>query len=130
VNAALVSDKSSIAAGLGENGHAANPGNGEAALAIAAIRNSTVMVGKQGSFDDYFANAVARIGMLGEQSGRSLETQNLIMKNLKDMRASVSGVNTDEELANLIKYQQGYAASARFITTINTMLDTLLRMGA
>jgi flagellar hook-associated protein 1 FlgK len=130
LNAALIKDPGSVAAGFGENGHTANPGNGEAALAIAAIRNTTVMVGRLGTFDDYFADAVGRIGLLGEQSGRSLETQELVMKQLHDMRDSVSGVNMDEELSNMIKYQHGYNAAARFITTVNSLLDTLInRMG-
>ena len=130
VNPALVKDPASVATGLGENGRPAQVGNGEAALAIASIRNTIVMVGQQGTFDDYFADAVGRMGILGEQSGKSLDTQNLIMKQLRDMRQSVSGVNTDEELANMIKYQHGYAAAARFITTVNSMLDTLInRMG-
>ncbi|MDR0635903.1 MAG: flagellar hook-associated protein FlgK [Treponema sp.] len=130
INPALTRDPASVAAGFGENGRAANVGNGEAALAIAAIRNTDVMVGQLGTFDDYFADAVGRIGLLGEQSGRALETQNLVMKQLTDMRQSVSGVNIDEELTNMIKYQHGYSAAARFITTMNTLLDTLIKMGA
>jgi flagellar hook-associated protein 1 FlgK len=126
VNAALVKDPASVAAGFGENGRAANLGNGDAALAIAAVRNTEVMVGKHGTFDDYFADAVGRIGLLGEQSGRMLETQNLVMKQLNDMRQSVSGVSIDEELANMIKYQHSYEAAARFINTVNSMLDTLI----
>jgi flagellar hook-associated protein 1 FlgK len=130
VNFALVKDPASVAAGFGENGRAANPGNGEAALAVASLRNTDVMVGKQGSFDDYFADAVGRIGILGEQSGRMLETQNLIMKQLNDMRQSVSGVNIDEELANMLKYQHSYEAAARYINTVNSMLDVLInRLG-
>ncbi|MDR1057928.1 MAG: flagellar hook-associated protein FlgK [Treponema sp.] len=126
VNRSLLQDPTSVAAGFGENGRPANPGNGEAALAIASIRNSEVMVGRLRTFDDYFADSVGRIGLLGEQSGRALETQNLIMKQLHDKRQSVSGVNVDEELSNMIKYQHGYAAAARFITTVNAMLDTLI----
>jgi flagellar hook-associated protein 1 FlgK len=119
-----------VASGFGVNGRAANPGNGDAALAIASIRNTRVMVGEFGTFDDYFADAVGRIGMLGEQSGRALETENEIMKYLHGMRESISGVNIDEELSNMIKYQHGYSAAARFITTVNSMLDTLInRMG-
>jgi flagellar hook-associated protein 1 FlgK len=130
VNSAILSDPLSVAAGFGENGRPANPGNGEAASAIAAIRNDEVMVGQFRTFDGYFADSVGRVGLLGEQSGRALETQNLIMKDLRDLRQSVSGVNMDEELANMIKYQHGYSAAARFITTINSMLDTLInRMG-
>lgn len=130
VNPALVKDPTSVAAGYGENGKAANPGNGEAALAIASLRNTAVMVGRLDTFDDYFADAVARVGLMGEQSDRALETQNLIMEQLRDMRDSISGVNIDEELSQMIKYQHGYAAAARFITTVNDMLDVIInRMG-
>jgi flagellar hook-associated protein 1 FlgK len=130
VNKALVSEPTSVASGLGENARAANPGNGEAALAIASLRNTRVMVGQLGTFDDYFADATGRVAMLGEQSGRALETQNQIMKSLHDMRQSISGVNVDEELSNMIKFQHGYAAAARFMTTLNSMFDTLInRMG-
>jgi flagellar hook-associated protein 1 FlgK len=130
VNPALIRDPGSVAAGFGENGRPANPGNGEAALAIAAIRDTEVMVGQFRTFDDYFADSAGRIGLLGEQSARALETQNLIMKELNEKRQSISGVNLDEELGNLIKYQHGYAAAARFITTVNSMLDTIInKMG-
>jgi flagellar hook-associated protein 1 FlgK len=126
VNNSIVRDKASIATGIGENGRAANPGNNKAALAIASLRNNPVMVGADKTFDDYFASSVARIGMMGEQSERSLATETEIMKNLRDMRQSISGVNMNEELANMIKYQHGYAAAARFVTTVNSMLDTLI----
>jgi flagellar hook-associated protein 1 FlgK len=130
LNPALVKDPGSVASGFGFNGRAANPGNGDAALAIAAIRNTAVMVGPFGTFDDYFAAAAGRIGLLGERAETALQTENLIMKQFRDMRDSISGVNIDEELSNMIKYQHGYAAAARFITTVNSMLDTLInRMG-
>jgi flagellar hook-associated protein 1 FlgK len=130
VNPALIKNPASVAAGFGENGRTANPGNGDAAAAIASIRNTDVMVGQFRSFDDYFADAAARIGLLGEQSGRNLETQNLVMKQLNEMRQSISGVSIDEELSNMLKYQHGYNAAARFITTINSMLDTIInKMG-
>ena len=130
VNPALLRDPLSVAAGFGQNGRPANPGNGDAALAIAAIRNTESMVGKYRTFDDYFAVSVGEIGLLGQRSQIALETQSLVMKQLEEMRQSVSGVNMDEELSNMIKYQHGYAAAARFITVVNQMLDTIInRMG-
>jgi flagellar hook-associated protein 1 FlgK len=88
------------------------------------------MVGRLATFDDYFADAVGRIALLGEQSARALDTEQRRMKDLHDRRQSISGVNIDEELANMIRYQHGYNASARFITTVNSMLDTIInRMG-
>jgi flagellar hook-associated protein 1 FlgK len=130
VSPSIVRDPTSVASGFGANGNAANPGNGDAAHAIASIRNNPVMVGSLATFDDYFADSVGRMGLLGEQSGRALETENIIMKQLADMRQSISGVNVDEELANMLRYQHGYNAAARFITTVNSMLDVLMRMGA
>jgi len=130
VNPALLKDPTSVAAGFGYNGKTANPGNGDAAAAIASIRNTSVMVGSLSTFDDYFADTVGRIALLGEQSGRALETQNVLMKDLRDRRQSISGVNMNEELADMLRYQHGYNAAARFISTVNSMLDTLInRMG-
>jgi flagellar hook-associated protein 1 FlgK len=130
VNPALKKDVTSVAAGFGYNGNTANPGNGDAAAAIASIRNTQVMVGRLATFDDYFADSVGRIGLLGQQADYNHKTQNIRMKELLDWRQSISGVNIDEELANMIRYQHGYNAAARFITTVNSMLDTLInRMG-
>ena len=130
INPNLLRDPLSVAAGFGVNGRPANSGNGEAALAIASIRNSEVMVGQYRTFDDYFAVSVGRIALLGEQSMLELETQARIMKNLHDERQSISGVNMDEELSNMLRFQHGYNAAARYITVVNQMLDTLInRMG-
>ena len=48
------------------------------------------------------------------------------MENLINLRKSISGVNIDEELVNLVKFQHGYAAAARFVTEVNKMLDLLI----
>ena len=131
VNPELLRDPLAVAAGFGENGRPASPGNGDAAQAIAAIRNTEVMVGQYRTFDDYFEVSVGRIGLWGEQSMIALETHNQIMRQLHEMRQSVSGVSIDEELANMIKFQHGYAAAARFITVVDSMLDIIInRMGA
>ena len=130
INRAIKSDPMSVAAGFGENGRPANPGDGSAALAIASLRNKPLMIGKLNSFDEYFSKTVADIALKGEEAEVSLETQNLIMKDLEDMKQSISGVNIDEELSQMIKYQHGYAAAARFISEMNSMLDTIInRMG-
>lgn len=130
VNPDMHADVRAVAAGFGENGRPANSGDGSAALAIANLRNTPVMVGRLDSFDEYFSDAVAEAGLRGEEARVALDTQELIMKDLRDMRDSISGVNIDEELSNMIKFQHGYAAAARFIATFNTMLDTIInRMG-
>jgi flagellar hook-associated protein 1 FlgK len=127
----IKSDIGSIAAGFGENGKAAAAGDGSAALAIAAIRTQSVMVGGLRTFDDHFAEAVARVGLSGERAQIAMASHERIGKELRDLRSSLSGVNMDEELANMIKFQHGYEAAAKFITKVDSMLDTIInRLGA
>ncbi|MEI8093045.1 MAG: flagellar hook-associated protein FlgK [Spirochaetales bacterium] len=126
INQELTADPGKLAAGLGANGKPAEAGDGSAALAIASLRGSQVNVGDAKTFDDYFAQSVASIGLKGETAQISLETQNKVMKDLHDLRDSVSGVNIDEEMSNLLKFQHGYNAAARFISNWNDMLDTII----
>ncbi len=130
INSAIKSDVQTIAAGFADGDGSLSPGDNRAALAIAALRNTAVTVGDERTFDDYFADAVTNIGLKGEQASRSLETQKAIMTELKTTRDSISGVNVDEELSDIIKFQHGYNAAAKFISTVNEMLDTIInRMG-
>ncbi|MFP4383248.1 MAG: flagellar hook-associated protein FlgK [Spirochaetia bacterium] len=130
VNPELQREPATVAASFGVGDRAGELGNGEAALAIAGLRNSPVMLGQISTFDDYFANTVAEIGLKGEQAEIAARTQEQIILDLRNTRESISGVNIDEELAEMIKFQHGYAAAARFINQINTMLDTIInRMG-
>jgi len=126
VSSAVSRDLTSVAAGFGSNGRPAEAGDGSAAIAIAKLRTAPVMVGSQKTFDDYFADAVASVGLKGERAERMSDTQSRIVKNLTDTRNSISGVNMDEELSNMIKFQHGYAAAAKFISTMDTMLDTII----
>ncbi|MDR1931665.1 MAG: flagellar hook-associated protein FlgK [Spirochaetales bacterium] len=130
VNEQLQREPASIAASFGEAGRPGFPGDGEAALAIADLRFRPVMLGKTTTLDNFFANTVAVIGLKGEQADIELKTQDAIMKDLRDKREALSGVNIDEEIANLIKYQHGYAAVAHFITEFTKMIDTIInRLG-
>ena len=128
VNPALRRDPLSVASSLEGGGEAF--GDGSAALAIANLRTEPVVLGATGSFDEYLAAAVTDIGLRGEIADRALRTQSLVLKELTDMRESLSGVNIDEELTQMIKYQHGYSAAARFITEVDRMIDTIInRMG-
>ncbi len=130
VNEDLIRQPASVAASLATAGRPGNPGDGSAALQIASIRNQPVQVGQIRSFDDYFADSVAGVALRGEEAALALATQNAIMKDLRDTRESISGVNIDEEIAQMIKFQHGYAAAARFISEVDRMLDTIInRMG-
>ena len=96
------------------------------AVEIASIRNTKVMIGTERTFDDYFADTVTEVGLKGEQAQNMLASKNKIMDNLTDLRDSLSGVNIDEELADIIKFQHGYNAAAKFINVQDEMLDTII----
>ncbi|MGA2764982.1 MAG: flagellar hook-associated protein FlgK [Spirochaetia bacterium] len=130
VNERLAQDPGLIAAASGTAGTSNGIGDGTAALAIAQLRTTPVMVGATSTFDSYFADRVAAIGLKGDEASRSMDTTNLVMKELKDMRESLSGVNQDEELTKMITYQNAYSAIARFVTTFDQMLQVIInRMG-
>lgn len=130
VNDAVKNDVNSVAAAFPNPQGRAVIGDGRAAVEIAAIRNSPVMIGASRTFDDYFAESVTNAGLKGEQAENMLLSQNAIMNDLRDLRDSISGVNIDEELADIMKFQHGYNAAAKYVTVIDSMLDTIInRLG-
>ena len=131
INEAIKNDPDSVAAGFGYNGRLAEVGDNTAALAIAELETKDIAIGNYASFDDYFATIVAEIGLKGQTAQMNKDTEDLILQKLNVMRESNSGVNIDEELSQMIKFQHGYNAASRFITEIDKMLDTIInRMGA
>ena len=52
----------------------------------------------------------------------------LVLQQLNDQRAAISGVSLDEEAANMVRYQNAYTASAQVITAINDMMNATINM--
>lgn len=130
VNPTVTGDVRSVAAAFANTIGDADPGDARAAVEIAAMRNTKVMIGTGRTFDDYFAESVTNVGLKGEQAQNQLASQNKIMDDLRSLRDSISGVNIDEELADIIKFQHGYNAAAKFVTVQDELLDTLInRLG-
>ena len=130
VNPDIKGDVLSVAAAYPNAQGKSMIGDARAAVEIASIRNTDVMIGKDRTFDDYFANSVTNVGLKGEQAEMNMLSQNAIMDDLRNLRDSISGVNIDEELAEIIKFQHGYNAAAKFVSVIDQMLDTVInRLG-
>ena len=130
VNQALKNDVMSVAAAYKDNSGNVNAGDGRAAVEIAAIRNTKVMIGHERTFDDYFADSVTNVGLKGEQAENMHLSHSAVMEDLRSIRDSISGVNIDEELADIIKFQHGYNAAAKFVTVWDSLLDTIInRLG-
>ena len=130
INRAIKNDVLSVAAAFRDNSGNINIGDGRAAVEIAAIRNTKVMIGHERTLDDYFADSVTNVGLKGEQAETNLNSHTAMMNDLRNLRDSISGVNIDEELADIIKFQHGYNAAAKFVTVWDSLLDTVInRLG-
>ena len=123
VNSVLVSDVNKIAASEDSAGD-----DNLKALAIAALRDGNYMDNNTRSFTSYYNGIISEIGVDSSGASRSLLYKQNMVDQLNARRESVSGVNLDEELANLMIYQQAYTASARMISLVQEMLDELMNV--
>lgn len=106
-------------------------GDNRNALALAELQvNKTLNPNGSGepqdSFGDAYGNLLGDVATRTNQAENSQKTQQGLLESTRTRYESVSGVNLDEEAANLIKYQQAYQASAQVINVSNTIFDTLL----
>jgi flagellar hook-associated protein 1 len=105
-------------------------GDGSNALRIAHIRHKNAMVDTNTTFNDFYTAVISRVGTQGEEAKDRVKNQDTLLKNLGNLRESISGVNLDEEMSNMVAFQHGYNAAARVISTMDHMLDTIInRMG-
>ena len=93
--------------------------DGSNAVAMANIQNSANII-------PAFQTMVSNVGAAVNAAQSNQTTQDQVAAQLQTQRDSISGVSIDEEMTNLISYQQAYSASARFLTTISGLYNTLL----
>jgi len=86
-------------------------------------KNSIV---EKDTLNGFYNSLTTRIATDGESAGRAQETSKALFNTVQAEFQSISGVSTDEELTNLIKFQTAYSANAKVITTVDQMLNTLL----
>jgi flagellar hook-associated protein 1 FlgK len=99
-------------------GTAAAPGENDIALAIARLRG--------GAADTAYSQLVSRIGGESRDATQRAEAARALTDAVADRRDSVAGVSLDEEMTNLVRFQRGYQASARAMSTVDEMLDVLI----
>jgi flagellar hook-associated protein 1 FlgK len=100
------------------------PGDNSNALAIADLRNDPSMDGATPG--ETVAGLVTRVGIDAETSQSTLDFQEGLVNDLDAYRQSISGVSLDEETISLIQFQNAYEASARLISVVDEMLDTVM----
>jgi flagellar hook-associated protein 1 FlgK len=103
------------------------PGNNGNLAVISAVHDQAVAAGQKPL--DFYSRLVFQVGSDTANAAADLSASQLILRQLEDQRASVSGVSLDEEAANIVRYQTAYQAAARVISTVNSLLDTAVNLG-
>ena len=111
-----------------------NEGDNTTAKAIASLQYKSVAITTLSdgtttqSLGDYYSTLVARVGSQTQNAKFNSEHKTALAADLLARQDAVSGVNLDEEMTNLIKFQHAYTAAAKLITTAESMLEVLLGM--
>ncbi len=96
------------------------------AIGLASLRDETLSALSNGSFSEYWRDHVQRVGTQTSASLTEANSASLVRESLEAQRASISGVDADEESINLITFQQQYSAAARLIQIADQLMDELL----
>lgn len=127
VNPLFFESLNKIAAAQVESGGQSSVGNGQNAQAIADIKlNSVTINNSTSTMDDYYSNVVAQLGINSQNAQRMQGNSQVLVNQVDNQRQSVSGVSLDEEMSNMIRFQQAYNASARVVTVMDEVLDKVI----
>lgn len=104
---------------------AGETGNIDVLNSLLKTRQNTKMF-SEGAPEDFMKSLVANLGVDTQQALNYQGNQSVIVKQLENRRLSDSGVSMDEEMANMVKFQHAYNASAKLIQTMGEIYDTLI----
>ncbi|MEW6413023.1 MAG: flagellar hook-associated protein FlgK [Candidatus Zixiibacteriota bacterium] len=121
ISAEILHDPSRIAASA-----SGEEGDQETAVAISKLRDTGVLENGTLSITEYYNSMVGALGVKSREAQSFASNFDLLTQQISNSRESVQGVSLDEEMTNMVKYQQAYEAAARVITAIDEALDTVI----
>ena len=122
VDPTVIADPSLIAAAT----LAAAPGDASNAHAIASLQFAQNLVAGTQTYEAFYGGLVTTLGTDARDTSAVAESQQLLMARIENLRQSVSGVNLDEEMVQMVQFQRAYEAAAQIIRKIDEMLDHLI----
>ena len=102
-------------------------GDNRMAAAIARLQDNKQLLGNDQTVQQEYENIVDRVGALAVQAEIGRDATRVVKDYAREARERVSGVNLDEELADLLRYQQAYQANAQVIQAASRIFDALLQ---
>ena len=104
------------------------PGDNRVALEIAKLQTRPTMRDETMTFDEFYNGVLTEMGLKIQRNKTEQAQQESMVRQFKEIRSSISAVNMDEELTDMMQYQKAYEASARFISTVDKMMETVINM--
>ncbi|MDO8891443.1 MAG: flagellar hook-associated protein FlgK [Sulfurimicrobium sp.] len=99
------------------------------ALLLVGLQTQNTLAGSTASYQSAYSQIVSSIGIKTRDINVTAQAQASLVKQSQQAQQSLSGVNLDEEAANLLRYQQAYQAAGKMMQIASTMFDTLLGLG-
>jgi flagellar hook-associated protein FlgK len=103
-------------------------GDSSTLLALLAVQEQRLDGLEGRTLGGYYGEVVANVGLEVGSTSNALEVERFLEDSLVARREQISGVNVDEELVNLIQFEQAFAAAAQFIQVVSQTQDELLAL--
>lgn len=104
-----------------------NNANGDNAIRLGnCLKTDVSDILGGASLDGFYTSMIGALGVQAQDAQRLNINQQTVIDHLTNLRASTSGVNMDEEMTDMMRFQKGYNAAARVLTTMDEMLDKLI----
>jgi flagellar hook-associated protein 1 FlgK len=121
---AVSTDVGRIASGATPN----SPGDNRIASMLGQMQFQSVMDDGRSTLDEFYNSMVGQVGIQSKRTQSAQASQADIVKQLGNIRESISGVSLDEETTKLVEFQKAFDASARLVKTADEMFDTVLNL--
>ena len=104
-------------------------GNAQNVADMLATRNQDLAALDGNSIEEYYTGLVGKVAAAGSNLQSLCDTQAEVVDAIKSRIKDATGVDLNEELVDLVKYQTAYSAAAQVFNTCNACLDTLMTLG-
>ncbi|MGM9945930.1 MAG: flagellar basal body rod C-terminal domain-containing protein, partial [Lysinibacillus sp.] len=105
---------------------AGEEGNNSNIRELSKLFSTTIGGLQNGTFQTYYKSLVGELAVKGQEAIRSEHNSGTLHLQIANSRASMSSVSLDEEMTNMITFQQAYNANARMITVVDETLDKII----
>jgi len=105
------------------------PSNNTQAQTMAALKTKSITALGSTTFSSFYAVTASNFGSTVQQADRDFRSQEILHGQLESFRSEVSGVSLDEEMVNMLQFQQAFQAASRLIVMTDEMMKTLLAIG-